>query len=159
MSNADSLAKASKLLICRPKVFIDADVLIAGSASTRGASHIVLQLSELTVIEGFISLQVKREAERNLQIKLPQALSIFRKLVKSAVEVVADAGIGEITPYLSQANANDASILATACTNRCHYLLTFNVRHYYPKAVTISVLSPGDFLFMLRQQLLSLIPS
>jgi len=67
MSNAENPAKVSKPLISRPKVFIDADVLIAGSASTRGASHIVLQLSELTVIEGVISLQVKREAERNLQ--------------------------------------------------------------------------------------------
>lgn len=158
MSNAYNSAKTSTSLISRPRVFIDADVLIAGSASTRGASHIVLQLSELTVIKGLISLQVKGEAERNLQIKLPDALPSFRKLVKSAVEVVADAGVEEITPYLSQANANDTPILATACTNRCHYLLTFNVRHYYPKEGMIVILSPGDFLFMLRQQLLALIP-
>jgi hypothetical protein len=32
------------------RIFCDADVLIAGAASTRGASHILLRLSELTLV-------------------------------------------------------------------------------------------------------------
>jgi hypothetical protein len=53
-------------------------VLLAASASTTGASHIVVKLSELTIIEGFISEAVRVEAERNLMAKLPHAVPAYR---------------------------------------------------------------------------------
>ena len=50
----------------KPRLFFDADALIAGSASTTGAAHILLHLSDLTLVEGLTSLQAKTEAARNL---------------------------------------------------------------------------------------------
>ena len=58
-------------MVRKPKLLVDADVLIAGSVSTSGASHIILQLSKLTIIECITSKQAQTEAERNLMEKLP----------------------------------------------------------------------------------------
>jgi hypothetical protein len=66
------------------RVFVDADVLFAGSASTTGASHLVLQLSELGIIRAFTSRQARDEVERNLTRKLPAALPAFRALANAA---------------------------------------------------------------------------
>ena len=144
--------------LVKPRVFIDADVLIAGTASTTGASYILLHLSDLTLIEGIISQQVKAEAERNLQAKLPQALPAFRLLVESAVKVVEDPSEDQLVALQGQAHAEDLPLLAAALLHHCHYLVTFNVKHYSPKSETILVLRPGEFLARLRQQLMGLIP-
>ena len=65
------------------RVFLDSDVLLAGSASTTGASHLILQLSELGLIDAVASEQVRREVERNLERKLPAALPAFRLLAEA----------------------------------------------------------------------------
>lgn len=141
----------------KPRLFVDADVLIAASASTKGASHILLQLSDLTIIECIVSKQVVVEAERNLRDKLPQTLPAFRLLVASAVEQVEDPDQSQIQSLVGQAEAKDLSILAAALSNGCQYLVTFNVRHYRPSASIIAVLCPGEFLLRLREQLSTLV--
>ena len=51
-----------------PQVFVDADVLFAGSASPSefGASLVVLRMAEITLIKAVTSQQVITETERNL---------------------------------------------------------------------------------------------
>lgn len=142
----------------KPRIFVDADVLVAASASTAGASHALLRLSDLTIIQCLISKQVAMEAERNLQRKLPQALPAFRLLVASAVEQVNDPPAADLPPFVAYAEAKDVPILAAACRHGCHYLVTFNVRHFSPPTQTIAVLRPGEFLLKLREQLEQLIP-
>ena len=142
----------------KPRIFVDADVLIAASAFTTGASHALLRLSELTIIQCVISKQVTAEAERNLQRKLPQALPAFRLLIASAVEQVDDSPAADLPPFAAHAEAKDVPILAAACLHDCHYLVTFNVRHFSPPTQSITVLRPGEFLLKLREQLERLIP-
>jgi len=158
MSNDDAITERSTEALIKSRLFIDADVLIAGSASAAGASHILLHLSDLTIIEGIISQQVKMEAERNLQEKMPQALPAFRLLVQSAVRLVDDPRENQLVSLQGQAHAEDLPLLAAALLHRCHYLVTFNVRHYHPEGEKIIVLRPGEFLYRLRQQLVGLIP-
>ncbi len=57
------------------RIFCDADVLIAGAASTTGASHILLQLSELTLLVCLTSQYAIREAERNLLARIRWSLA------------------------------------------------------------------------------------
>jgi len=61
----------------KPRVFVDADALFAGAAapSEYGASLVVLRLAEITLIEALTSHRVIVEASRNLEQKLPTALS------------------------------------------------------------------------------------
>lgn len=72
------------------RVFCDADVLISGAASTVGASHILLRLSELTLVDCFTSRYVLSEVERNLSAKLLGALAAFQLIVHAAFDVVPD---------------------------------------------------------------------
>ena len=158
MSNDDATTERSTEALTRPRLFIDADVLIAGSTSTAGASYILLHLSDLTIIECIISQQVKAEVERNLREKMPQALPAFGLLVESAVKLVDDPDKNQLVSLQGQAHVEDLPLLAAALLHRCHYLVTFNVKHYHPEGERIIVLRPGEFLYRIRQQLIRLIP-
>ena len=137
------------------QVFLDADVLFAGAASpsTHGASYIVLQLAELTLIECLTSEQVLAEAERNLSEKLPNKLPAFQKLVNCCLRVLPDPSRDDLSVYAGQAAKEDLPILVAALREKCAYLLTFNTRHYYPRGNPIIIQRPGDFLFTLREWL------
>ncbi len=60
----------------KPKVFVDADVIFAGAAAPteHGASHVVLQMGEITLIDCVSSEQAVKEVERNLAIKILEKL-------------------------------------------------------------------------------------
>ncbi|MBI1929190.1 hypothetical protein HYR99_33710, partial [Candidatus Poribacteria bacterium] len=89
------------------KVFVDADVLIAGSASTQGASRIILPLSDLTLIECLTCEQSRQEAERNLLAKLPAAIPAFHGVLNTAVTIVKDPHPPDLVPFQGQADAKD----------------------------------------------------
>lgn len=136
----------------KPIVFLDADVIFAGAAapSEHGASHVVLRMGEITLIECLTSQQAVTEVERNLADKLPTKLPEFRLLVRRCLRVVPDPEPDDLLPYASQANPKDLPILVAALRERCPYLLTFHVRHYSPPAHIITVQQPGDFLLTVR---------
>jgi len=92
------------------------------------------------------------EAERNLRSKLPSALSDFRALSQYALKFMPDPPLDIVAQFVTQAHPEDAPILAAAVLNGCHYLLTFNIRHYRPNAsISVVVLTPAKFLQRLRQ--------
>lgn len=90
--------------------------------------------------------------------KLPFAMPTFRQLLDVAVKIVVDPLSQELQPFQGQADSKDLSILAAAIINNCNYLVTFNVRHYYPVSKypvskEITILRPGEFLERVRRQL------
>ena len=140
----------------RLRICLDADALFAGAASITGASHLILQLGELGIIEVGVPKQARVEAERNLAAKLPAALPALRALLEacclglpmaSDAEAVAMAESGE-------ADAKDAAILASAVAAGCSWLVTFNLRDYQSDRIRIS--KPSDFVEALRGELLQL---
>lgn len=136
------------------RVCVDADVLFAGSASTSGASHVVLQLGELGIIEVRVAEQARIEAERNLLDKLPAALPAFRTLLDACtapISMAAPAAARRLA-RAHEADAKDAPILAAAIADECHWLLTFNVRDYRTGRLRVS--QPGPFLEELRALLI-----
>ena len=138
-----------------PWVFVDADVLFAGAASPteHGASLVVLRLTEITLIEALTSEQVIEEAERNLAVKMPQALPAFRLLVSRCLRVVPDPHPAHLLPHVGLAPPHDLPILVAALRERCPWLLTFNGRHFQPGHADVTVLRPGDFLLRVRDLL------
>src|SRR6266516_2691649 len=135
----------------RPRVFIDSDAFIAGAASTTGASHAILRLSELGLIEGVSSAQVHREVERNLATKLPAALPAFGLLADAACRWVEDPQADELAAVEGQADQKDLPILAAAVAAGCDWLVTFNEKDFHPRAKTIRVVRPGGFMIALRR--------
>lgn len=130
------------------RVFVDADVLFAGSAAPgrHGGSLVVLRMGELTLIEAIASQQVIVEAERNLGEKLPNALPAFRAIVERSLRVVPDPDPADLTPYAGLADPKDLPILVAAVRESCPLLVTFNLRHFQPGHPAVRVLPPGDLV-------------
>jgi predicted nucleic acid-binding protein len=133
-------------------VFLDADVIFAGSASPseHGASHVVLLMGEITLLDCITSQQAVTEVERNLGAKLPAKLPEFRLLVSRCLRVVRDPTLAELSTYKGWADPKDLPLLVAALREECDFLLSFNRRHYFPQAGTITVQRPGDFLQTVR---------
>lgn len=142
-------------MLSKPKLFIDADVLFAGSASPReqSASQVLLRMAEITLIQAFASHQVITEADRNLRKKLPHALSRFQFLVQRCLTAVDSPSLSDLTPYEGLADIKDLPILVAAIQTGTPYLVTFNIRHFQPGHPDITVLRPGDYLSRIREHL------
>ena len=139
----------------KPKVFVDADVLFAGSAapSEQGASLVLLRMAEITLLEAYASQQVVAEVERNLLAKLPKALPAMHMILSRCLKIVPDPQPDELIPYAGLAEATDLSILVAALRTGCPWLVSFNLRHYQPGHPAVTVLPPGDFLLRVRERL------
>ena len=137
------------------RVFVDADVIFAGAASptNHGASHILLVMGELTLIECITSEQAVTEVERNLSAKLPAKLPEFRLLVSRALHIVPDPTLVELRACAGQADPKDLPLLAAALREDCPYFVTFNIRHYFPTGEAITVLRPGELILTIRHTL------
>lgn len=140
------------------RIFIDADVLIAGAASPseHSASQVILRLAEITLIDTITSQQVVWEVERNLREKLPQVLVIFQLVVQRSLQIVPDPNIQELNAYQGSADPKDLPILVAALKHNCAYLVTYNLRHFSPGNPAIEILEPGTLLGKMRQMLSSL---
>lgn len=140
------------------QVFLDADVIFAGSAapSEHGASHVVLRMGEITLLDCVTSEQAIVEVERNLQEKLPAKLGEFRLIVNRSVRVVADPKVIDLVKYRERAHPEDLPLLVAALREQCSHFLTFNLRHYHARGLAIQVMRPGDFLYTVREQLIAL---
>ncbi len=138
-----------------PYVFIDADVLFAGSASAaeHGASLVVLRMSEITLIKAITSEQVITEVERNLNQKLPAALPAFRLLVSRCLTVVNNPSRAELANFAGLADIKDLPILVTAVREQCPWLISYNTRHFQPGHPDVTVLPPGAFIQRVRHLL------
>jgi len=139
----------------KPKVFIDADVLFAGSAapSEHGASLVVLRMAEITLLEAYASQQVVVEVERNLGARLPQTLEAFRMILRRCLQIVPDPSPADLHAHAGQADTSDLPILVAALKTGCPWLVSFNTRHYRPGHPDVIVLPPGDFLLRVRDLL------
>lgn len=141
------------------RVFVDADVLFAASASGSefGASLVVLRLGEITLIDLITSEQVITEVNRNLQNKIPQALPIFKTLAERCLTVVPNPNQSQLSTYAGQADPKDLPILVSAINAEARWLLTFNTRHYFPTEPAIQIAKPGQFITATRHLLTKLI--
>jgi len=144
----------------KPLVFVDADVLFAGSASANvnSSSQVVLRLAEITLIEAITSEQVIAECERNLIQKFPSALSSFRLLVDRCLHIVPNPIPGDLAAYQGLADSKDLPILVAALQAKCPWIVTFNLRHFQPGHQDVQTLRPGDFVLQVRDSLTRIIP-
>ena len=142
----------------KPVVFLDADVIFAGAAAPteHGASHVVLRLGEITLLECVTSTQVITEVERNFAAKLPSKLPELRLIISRSLRIVPDPAPEALLSYRGQADPKDLPILVAALQHGCRFLLAFNLRHYTPAGGGIIVQRPGAFLTTVRDLLAQL---
>ena len=141
------------------RVFLDANVYFAGSASSTGGSALVLQLILKGRIEVTASRLVLREAERNLRRKRPpKDLKAFHQFLKHAkLRVIRTPPETAWKSYEGIIHPKDVPVLAAAVASKAAYLVTLDRRHFLTKAVSdkvsgLVILTPGDFLRELVRQ-------
>lgn len=132
------------------RVFFDTSALIAGSFSDTGASFALLQLAGLGVIEGCISEEVRVEAERNVQVKLPSALPALRLLISEVLTVGPSPSDPAHHPAAVWADPKDQPILVAALDQGCRFLVTLNSKDFWAPPEIITVIRPGDLIQSIR---------
>ena len=137
-----------------PTVFVDANILIAGSASRTGASRVVLAQAEYGMIQLVVTRQVLDETERNIRLKLPEALPVlFEHLSYLKIQILDDPELEQYARWLPIIEEKDASILEAAVQCAPDYLLTLNSKDFTPavaEATGLLILSPGEFVQRIR---------
>jgi len=141
------------------KVFLDANVYFAGSASPTGGSAFILQLILKGRIEVTASRLVLREAECNLRRKRPpKDLKAFHQFLKRAkLQVIPTPPETAWRKYEGVIHPKDVPVLAAAVASKAAYLITLDRRHFMTKTVSgkvpgLVILTPGDFLRELVRQ-------
>jgi predicted nucleic acid-binding protein len=137
------------------RIFIDSSVLVAASASIKGASARILQYCLEGKIKGCLSSMVIGEARKNVFLKLSELnrtrLEFFLK--KALLIIVADPKEEETFLCEQIINQKDAPILAAALNSQVSYLLTLDRKDFlqpkvlrFAKNKNIKIITPGDFV-------------
>lgn len=139
----------------RLRVYVDADVLLAGAASPadHSASQVVLSLSEITLIDAITSQLAVKECIRNLEAKVPDAVSTFELLAERALEIVPAPSKQSVRQLAGRADWKDVPHLACAVGRGCTHLVTYNTSDYTPGHPAVEVLRPGVLVRRVRDRL------
>jgi predicted nucleic acid-binding protein len=133
------------------RIFVDANVLIAGADSSSGASNAVLRLAEIGMFQLIVSRQVLDEAERDLRKKLPRALPGFAtQMARLRLEIVPDPSRDEVAPWTAMIHPSDAPILCAAVKTAADRFLTLNTRQLTP-----AVAAQSGLLIQMPAQLIA----
>lgn len=140
------------------KVFIDANVWIAGAASPKGGARRILDWGEEKLVQVFTSQQAFQEARNNVIKKLPRALPAFERLIKATnPRVVRQPSQRRIVEVEKLIHPKDAPILAAAIKGNVDYFVTLDKRHFMKpsvqKAVSFPILLPDEFVKIVAPQL------
>ena len=139
-------------MVTKPRLFLDASVIIAGIASLTGASGIILSLCEAGQVQAVVSEAILDECQRNIQRKLPEMMPRFQRVTKALkLEVVPYPPLEQVGRCEEIIHRKDAHILAAAIEARPDYLITLDATHFLKDPSVgqksgLRIVSPGDFL-------------
>lgn len=109
---------------------LDADVLIAGLLSRTGASHAILVLGEIGLLDMVLPEAAVEEVRRNLSTKLPEAAPLFEEFLRAVAVRVYRLTPRDRERARDLADPKDIPILGAAIGSGSRLLVTHNVRHF-----------------------------
>jgi predicted nucleic acid-binding protein len=135
-----------------PRLFIDASVFIAATASPTGGSAAVLELGRRGHVRLLASKQVLLEAEHNIRRKMPSdvLLRFYQYVGTLPLRIVTPATAEELAQAAEVVAEKDAHVLAAALKANVDALLTLDRKHLLAPAVraasAFAIQTPGEFL-------------
>ena len=138
----------------RCKVFLDSNVLLSGLFSDRGAPRIILDLLalDLPVLAGATGRYNLMEVERNLKIKMPEALSLYHDyLPRLGLEVVALPTRETVRSMAGVIAEKDIPVLASAIACGADYLITGDKKDFArlrkaQQRYHLTIVNPSEFV-------------
>jgi len=137
------------------RLVLDTDVLVAGLRSRTGASRILPQAVETSIVQALISAPIALEYEAVLT-RAEQLVAI--SLTRTATAVYLDDFVARaewISPFYNHGglilDPNDDKFVTAAINANAEAIVTFNIRDYVPRdgrvtGLGILVCRPGDIL-------------
>lgn len=135
-------------------IFADSSILIAGSASSTGASRVVLTMAEIGLFKLLVSEQVLEECQRNINKKLPKAMPVFNEIIDNTnLEVLPNPSLEKFSAYVDIIEPKDAPILAAALLVKADRLLSLNTKDFTQEVAEktgIIIQTPSEFIQDIR---------
>jgi uncharacterized protein len=110
------------------RVFLDANVLFTAAHNPKGKAAFIIELGAAGHFSLFTSDAARKEAERNLSAKYPDAFPLLVALIGQITLVTADL----FAPFPDGLPIKDAVIFQAAITCSATHFLTGDLRHFGP---------------------------
>ena len=98
------------------------------------------------------------ETERNIRLKLPQALPVFAELLANLnLQILDDPQRAEFSRWFAMIEEKDAPMLEAAVQVSPNYFLTLNTKDFTPAVGTatgLTIQTPADFIQNVREILI-----
>lgn len=144
------------------KIFLDSNVIISGLFSDKGAPRVILDilslgLSQLAGVTGKYNII---EIERNLNRKMPEVLSVYRKYLPLLnLDIIPLPSQRETDKLSGVTSGKDIPVLASALKGKVDFLVTGDKKDFirligkYP----FRIVSPSEFLDVLLPEVLKVL--
>ncbi len=135
------------------RIFLDANVYVAGFVSPKGGSAFILELVRRKKVRLLANRIVLREADRNLRLKAPlKAIKSFRRFLnETKIEILPPPTEAGLSHYEALIHPKDTVVLGAALEAQVDFLVTLDRRHFLTAQVLAKqgktrILTPGDFI-------------
>jgi predicted nucleic acid-binding protein len=136
-----------------PRLFLDANVLIAAAGSAEGGSAVVLEICRVKLAIPVLTRLILREAERNIQGKLDRSalLRFYRLIADLEPDLIPIASTEDLASASQVVSPKDAHVLAGARAGAATHLITLDRKHFLQEdqragMLPIVACTPGEFL-------------
>jgi predicted nucleic acid-binding protein len=138
-----------------PRILLDTSVVLAGVSSSKGASHAILLLGRMGLLELLLTPYILAEVERNVQTRLQKALPLYESFkAEGAWIVVSDPPIEQVQQWAQFIRAKDAPVLATLKQAQPYGLVTLDVKDFLANpqvmGLGLKIMRPGELMIELR---------
>lgn len=138
------------------RIFLDANIFIAATASSRGGSRLLFELAKGGVIKIVTVKHALLESERNIREKLGQNhLHIFYQLLLEGlpeIQSLAAVSLKDIFYWEHIVPRKDVPILLGALHSKVVFLITLDRRDFLANEkladldLPLRIITPGDFI-------------
>ncbi len=116
------------------KLFLNANIYLSAARSPMGGSALVIEITKRKNIKVFATLQVLKEAEKNLRLKekvqvLIRHYEILKFLNPKIIKINKEKAKIKFAKIIDE---KDALVLAGAKKVRIDYLITIDKKHFLP---------------------------
>ena len=130
------------------RLFLDANVLFSAAHNSEGKSVFIIELAATGRWKIFTSAFTAEEARRNLDLKYPEKILSFNKLLEKMTVVAESSGL----PFPAGLMEKDRPVFQAAMNCKATHLITGDIVHFGKymrkpdETFGIIVMTPAQFL-------------
>ena len=143
------------------RVFLDSNVILSGLLSEKGAPRTILDLLTLKLpfLVGSTGRYNLIEIERNLEKKMPEILSVYKRyLPKLNLKIIHLPRPEELREFSGKIANKDVPVLVSAIQSKADFLVTGDKQHFQklksPGDYSFKIVTPSEFIDLILPEVL-----